>query len=358
MRALLETFGDAQTAWEASPGDLAQAGLTNKIVSELVKTRSQIDLDQIESRLRSEHIHAITWEDDSYPRHLLNIDQPPPVLYLRGSFLPEDEWAVAVVGTRRISAYGRQVTAEISAFLAANGITVVSGLAKGVDAVAHDTSLRQKGRTIAVLGSGIDLIYPPENRKLAERIILNGALISDYPPGTQPLAVNFPPRNRIISGLSLASIIVEAGNTSGALITARFAVEQGRDVLAVPGNIHAPQSKGTNYLIQQGAHPLLQPKDILDVLDLNMITEHQAAQVALPKDPIEARLVNILGAQPVHVDEIRARAELPIETVTAALTMLELKGIVKQVGGMQYISVRKQALADQENQYSVSKESD
>ena len=162
----------------------------------------------------------------------------------------------------------------------------------------------------------------------------------------------------VISGLSLASIIVEAGNTSGALITARFAVEQGRDVLAVPGNIHAPQSKGTNYLIQQGAHPLLQPKDILDVLDLNMITEHQAAQVTLPKDPIEARLVKILSAQPVHVDEIRAQTELPIETVTATLTMLELKGIVKQVGGMQYISVREQALTDQENLYSVSKESD
>ena len=197
-----------------------------------------------------------------------------------------------------------------------------------------------------------------EHTKLAEKIWLNGALLSDYPPGTEPLALNFPPRNRIISGLSLATIIIEAGKTSGALITARFAIEQGRDVMAVPGNIHAPQSQGTNSLIQQGAFPLLQPKDILDMLDLNMITEHQTAQVILPKDPIEARLVTILGAQPTHVDEIRAKADLPIETVTAALTMLELKGVVKQVGGMQYIAVREQALADQGNLYSTSQESD
>jgi DNA processing protein len=354
LRLLLDHFGDLETAWRASPVELLLAGLTEKIVDELVKVRSGIDLDRIEARLSSEHITVLTWEDESYPRHLLNIEQPPPVLYLRGSYLPEDEWAVAVVGTRRITPYGRQITEEISAFLAGNGITVVSGLARGVDATAHQAALRHHGRTIAVLGSGVDRIYPPENSKLAENIMANGALISDYPPGTDPLANNFPPRNRIISGLSLATVIVEAGKTSGALITARFAVEQGRDVLAVPGPIHAPHSLGTNELIQQGAHPLLQPKDILDVLDLHMITEHQAAQVMLPKDPLEARLINLLGTQPVHVDEIRAQANLPIETVTATLTMMELKGMVKQVGGMQYIAVREQALADQEKNYSVS----
>lgn len=358
MRALLEYFGNVQTAWQASSGELLRAGLSEKIAAEVLSVRSNLDLDRIEAGLDSEHIQVLTWEDDGYPRHLLKIDQPPPVLYLRGAFLPEDEWAVAVVGTRRVSPYGRQVAAEMCSFLAANGITVVSGLAKGVDAIAHDTSLRHNGRTIAVLGSGIDRLYPPENTKLAEKIWLNGALLSDYPPGTEPLALNFPPRNRIISGLSLATIIIEAGKTSGALITARFAIEQGRDVMAVPGNIHAPQSQGTNSLIQQGAFPLLQPKDILDMLDLNMITEHQTAQVILPKDPIEARLVTILGAQPTHVDEIRAKADLPIETVTAALTMLELKGVVKQVGGMQYIAVREQALADQGNLYSTSQESD
>lgn len=358
IRTLIEHFGDLETAWNAPSDGLNAAGLTEKIADELVRVRSEIDLDRIEARLRSEHIQVITWEDDSYPRHLMNIDQPPPVLYLRGAYLPEDEWAVAVVGTRRITPYGRQVCDELTSFLAANGITVVSGLARGVDAIAHNTALRHHGRTIAVMGSGVDIIYPPENVKLAEAIQANGVLVSDYPPGTQPLANNFPPRNRIISGLSLATVIVEAGKTSGALITAKFAVDQGRDVLAVPGNIHAPQSQGTNYLIQQGAHPLLQPKDILDVLDLNMITEHQAAQVTLPKDPLEARLVQLLGAQPIHVDEIQAQTDLPIEAVTATLTMLELKGIVKQVGGMQYIAVREQALADQENNYSVSGEGD
>jgi len=358
MRALLDHFGDARSAWQASPEELAHAGLSEKIISELVTQRQNLNLDRMLAWLISEHIQVLTWEDDNYPRHLLKIEQPPPVLYLRGTFLPEDEWAVAVVGTRQVSPYGRQVTSEISAFLAANGITVVSGLAKGVDAVAHDASLRHNGRTIAVLGCGINQLYPPENAKLAGNIVQSGALISEYPPGTQPLAVNFPPRNRIISGLSLATVIIEAGKTSGALITARFAIEQGRDVMAVPGNIHAPQSMGTNYLIQQGAHPLLQPKDILDLLDLNMITEHQAAQVVLPKDPVEARLVNILGAQPTHIDEIRLQAGLPIETVTSTLTMLELKGFVKQVGGMQYVAVREQALADYENRYSTSTESD
>jgi DNA processing protein len=214
--------------------------------------------------------------------------------------------------------------------------------------------MQHGGRTLAVLGSGLDRIYPPEHRKLAEDIALHGALISDYPPGTAPDSANFPPRNRIISGLSLAVVVVEAGNTSGALITASFAAEQGRDVLAVPGNIHAPQSVGTNRLIQQGAHPILDPQDILEVLNLTMVAEHRAARVALPADPVERRLFSLLGAEPLHVDELRHRTDLPIEMVTAALTMLELKGMVRQVGGMQYIALREQASA--EEQYFIPDE--
>jgi DNA processing protein len=262
------------------------------------------------------------------------------VLYLRGELLPEDDWSVAIVGTRRMTVYGRQVAEDIASLLARSGVTVVSGLARGVDSAAHQAALKAGGRTLAVLGNGVDQVYPPEHRRLAEEIISHGALISDYPPGTHPDSANFPPRNRIISGLSQAVVIVEAGFTSGALITASFAAEQGRDVFAVPGNILAPQSKGTNRLIQNGAHPLLDPQEILEMLNLTMLNEKRAARIILPDDPTEARLYQVLGAEPLHIDEIGAQAGLPIEQVSAALAMMELKGMVRQVGGMQFIAVR------------------
>ena len=354
FRALLNAFGDAQIAWNATPSELMQAGLSAKIVENLLKVRKQVSLDQVWDTMLARGIQALTWEDEAYPARLKEIDQPPPVLYLKGALLPEDDWAVAVVGTRHVTAYGQQVAEEIASFLAVNGVTVVSGLARGVDSIAHSTALHSGGRTIAVLGSGVDRIYPPEHRKLVDEIAVQGALVSDYPPGTEPAGVNFPPRNRIISGLSLAVVVVEAGDKSGALITASFAAEQGRDVLAVPGNIHAPQSKGANRLIQQGAHPILDPQDILEVLNLTMVAEHRAARVSLPSDPVEARLISLLGAEPLHVDELGLKADLPIASVTAALAMMELKGMVRQVGGMQYVALREQpAPADQ---YHISDE--
>jgi DNA processing protein len=190
-------------------------------------------------------------------------------MYIRGEYLPDDLFAVAIVGTRKVTPYGRQVTEEIASFLAANGMTVISGLARGVDAIAHQTALKAGGRTIGILGSGVDKIYPPEHRGLAEQMIARGAIISDYAVGTPPDASNFPPRNRIISGLSLAVVVIEAAETSGALITAEFAAEQGREIFAVPGSILAPQSKGTNRLIQKGAQPLLTPDDLDAGIGLN-----------------------------------------------------------------------------------------
>jgi DNA processing protein len=209
-----------------------------------------------------------------------------------------------------------------------------------VDSISHQAALNAGGRTIAVLGSGLDRIYPPENRQLAEKIIANGALLSDYPPGTPPEASNFPPRNRLISGLSLAVVIIEAGNTSGALITASFAADQGRDVFAVPGNITAPGSKGTNRLILDGAQPLLNPEQLLESLELTMVAEHRTARVALPGDPTEAQLFETLSREPLHIDEIQTRTEIPIEKVTATLALMELKGMVRQVGGMNYVILR------------------
>ena len=340
LRALLAYFGDAATAWQASPQALKAAGLNPKLAEAFLRVRAGVSLDQVWDQIQAQGISVLTWDDPGYPRRLKEIDQPPPVLYVRGALLPEDEWAVAIVGTRRVTPYGRQVSEEVAGMLARNGVSVVSGLARGVDAVAHQAALSAGGRTIAVLGSGVDRIYPPEHRRLAERIMERGALVSDYAPGTPPEGVNFPPRNRIISGLSLAVIVVEAGERSGALITAGFAADQGREVFAVPGNIRAPQSVGTNRLIQQGARPLLDHREVLEALDLTLVSQHRAARTALPADEVEAQLLAVLSQEPLHVDEIRNQTEMPIEKVTATLALMELKGMVRQVGGMQYITVR------------------
>jgi DNA processing protein len=340
LRSLIDHFGDASSAWNAAPEDLRAAGLGTKTVGRLVAARSDVDLDALWEDIGRRGIQVLTSEDESYPQRLKEIEQPPPVLYVRGEWLPEDQFAVAVVGTRKITAYGRQVTEQLAATLATSGITVISGLARGVDAVAHGAALNAGGRTAAVLGCGVDRIYPPENRALGERIISRGALLSDYPLGTAPESGNFPPRNRIISGLSMATIVVEAGDTSGALITAEFAAEQGRDVFAVPGNILAPQSRGTNRLIQNGALPLLSPDDILQSLNLTKVGQQKSARRILPTNDVESQLMTALGDEPLHVDEIRNQTGLPVEKVSAALVMMELKGMVRQVGGMQYVAVR------------------
>lgn len=340
LKALLAHFGEAHSAWEASPGALRNAGLSEKVVKNLLKVRASVDLSSLWEQLQEGEINLVTWLDEAYPRRLKELDQSPPVLYVRGEIIPEDDWAVAVVGTRKVSPYGRQVAEEVGAFLARNGVTVVSGLARGVDGIAHKAALDAGGRTIAVMGCGVDNIYPPDHRDLAELIIAQGALVSDYALGTPPDSLNFPPRNRIISGLSLAVIVIEAGKKSGALITASFGAEQGREVFAVPGNIYAAQSVGTNDLIRKGAHPLLRPEDILEALDLTMISEHKTARRALPADATEAKLYDVLGHNPLHVDEIRQKAGLPIEQVSATLALMELKGMVRQVGGMQYVAVR------------------
>lgn len=340
LQALIHHFGDLETAWKANPIDLAAAGLGSKVVERVIQARENVDLEKVFEQIARQDIQILTWNDESYPARLREIDQPPPVLYLRGEYLPDDIFAVGIVGTRRVTPYGRQVTEEIASFLAANGITVVSGLARGVDAVAHTAALKAGGRTIGVLGSGVDRIYPPEHRALAEQMAERGAVVSDYAPGTPPDASNFPPRNRIISGLSLAVVVIEAGETSGALITAEFAAEQGREVFAVPGSILAPQSKGTNKLIQNGAQPLLSASDLMQALNLTRMGEHKAARKILPGDEVEAKLLSALGEQPVHVDELGNQTGLPIEKVSATLTLMELKGMVRQVGGMHYVSIR------------------
>ncbi len=337
---ILSYFGDLSVAWHAPAEAFRQAGLPERALQNFLRMRGEIDLDQLYESIQNKNITVLTTQDEMYPRLLQEVHQPPPVLYVRGSLLPADELAVAIVGTRRVSAYGRQVAQDTAFFLAGHGLTIVSGLARGVDALAHQAALRAGGRTIAVLGSGVDVIYPPEHRKLAEEIIENGALVSDYPLGTQPEGVNFPPRNRIISGLSLASIVVEAGERSGALITADFSIEQDRDVFAVPGNVLSPMSRGTNRLIQKGAYALVSPQDVLDVLDIERVTAHQVARQALPADTTEAKILQVMDFEPLHVDDVCAAVNMPVDKVNAALTMMELKGLVQHVGGMRYTVLR------------------
>ncbi len=351
FRGLLNTFGDMQSAWSASGSQLSEAGLSQKIIENFHQVRKQINLDLIGKNIEKSGISVLTWNDEIYPRRLKEIDQPPPVLYVLGELTMQDEWAVAIVGTRRMTGYGRQVTEELVSLLANHGVTVVSGLARGVDACAHNTSLKSGGRTIAVLGSGVDNIYPPEHRKLAEDIAKNGAVISDYPPGTPPESNNFPPRNRIISGLSRLVVVIEAGETSGALITSTFAAEQGRDVFSLPGSIYANQSKGTNRLIQQGARPLIDVKDVLDVLNIEQVQEYRQTRLDFPSDPREQKIIDNLGYEPVHIDDLGNSTGWGMDVLTATLTMMELKGLFRQVGGMNYILVKEKGILYQGKNY-------
>jgi len=345
FQALIAQFGSPQAAWEAPAQQLRSSELPAPVIDALLDVRAAVDLEQIWAQIQSKGINLVTLQDENYPARLRQIDQPPPVLYTLGELNVQDEWAVAIVGTRRQTHYGRQATEELAAFLAQNGVTVVSGLARGIDSTAHRAALDAGGRTIAVLGSGVDQIYPAENRGLALEMAERGAVLSDYALGTPPEASNFPPRNRIIAGLSIAVVVVEAGERSGARITANFALEQGREVFAVPGNIFSPQSQGTNRLIRDGAHPLLAPQDLLEVLNLSMVTEHQKARVVLPANAVEAAIFEVLGHEPVHVDQIGQQAKLPIEQISATLTLMELKGMVRQVGGMRYVAVREAGAA-------------
>ena len=337
FQRLLDAFGEAEAAWRAAPLPLARAGLDRRAIGGLAELRAKVDPAEVWQKLERLGVIVMTLADPTYPEHLREIADPPPVLYLKGGLLAADRWAVAVVGTRRMTAYGRQVTERLVGELARSGVTIVSGLARGVDALAHRAALEAGGRTLAVLGSGLDRVYPTEHAGLAREIVERGAVISEFPLGTPPDALNFPRRNRIISGLSMGTLVVEAGETSGALITADFALEQGRDVFAVPGSILSPASAGPNRLIQEGAKLVASAQDILEELNLTAVAQHEAAREALPGNETEAALLRLLSSEPLHVDELGRTSALPVAQVSSALTMMELKGLVRQVGGMNYV---------------------
>jgi DNA processing protein len=259
------------------------------------------------------------------------------VLYFRGELLPTDDRSVAIVGTRRATPYGRQAAERIAAELAQAGVTVVSGLARGVDGAAHRAALEAGGRTIAVLGSGPDVIYPAEHRRLAEQISESGAILSELPLGSKPDAQNFPARNRIVSGMTLGTLIIEAPLRSGALITATFAADQGREVFVVPGSIFAQTAEGTNALLRDGARLVRDGADILEDLGLGGATISVQMQSQLSLDENERRLLATLGKEVRHIDELAEAADLPTGAVSALMLTMELKGLVRNHGAQYYV---------------------
>ena len=344
---LLErAFPSLEDAWKADAAALRVAGLDSATVDLVVSQRPEIDPQRELERLSEAGVRAIPRFHSAYPARLREIADPPPVIYVRGTLSPQDEWALALVGTRRATAYGRQAAGELARDLATNGVTVVSGLARGIDTIAHRAALDAGGRTIAVLANGLDTVYPPENRGLASEIAEAGALISDYPLGTRPRAEFFPRRNRIMSGVSLGTLVVEGDVKSGAMITARFAGEQNREVFAVPGSIFAPQSRGPLSLIRDGATPVASVEHVLEALNLTMIgAQMDFGRAAPPASEDEQALMEVLTREPRHVDEVVRDSGLAAARVSATLALLELKGQVRDLGGMQYVRVREPAPA-------------
>jgi DNA processing protein len=334
-------FGSLEPAWKASAGEMKRAGLDSPALRTIDQWRNGIDPDAEMEKLQLHHVNVLTCKDEDYPARLKEIYDYPPVLYYKGSILPDDDWCLAVVGTRRATIYGKQVTQEMVADLVHSRITIISGLAKGIDTVAHRTALESGGRTLAVLANGLDIVYPAENQNLAEDITAHGAIISEYPLGARPRAENFPRRNRILSGLSIGVLVTEADENSGALITARDALEQNREVFAVPGSILSQASRGTNHLIQAGEAKLVTKyTDILEELNLMTVARQMEMSELLPESETETLLIKHLGSEPSYIDEVCQRSGLPVATVSSTLAMMELKGLVKQVGTMNYVLSR------------------
>ena len=368
--ALLEgAFGSLGDAWRAGPETLRRAGLNESTARRIASAKSEVDPDDEMERVLRAGVRALTWRDEDYPPRLKQIYDKPPVLYVKGDILPRDERSVAVVGTRKPSAYGREAARKLTAEIAAGGVTIVSGLARGVDGVAHGAALDAGARTIAVLGSGVDVIYPREHAALAERIAENGAVVSEHPVGARPDAQNFPRRNRIISGATLGTLVVEAPEGSGALLTARHALEQNREVFAVPGSILSPSSSGANCLIRDSAAKLVtRGADVMVELNLTVVERQMTLGSAsspppspslqprtymmtasdpeqpnmelaafFPEDEAQAAVLKYVTFDPIHIDEITRNSALAASTVSGALTMMELRGLVRQVGGMNYV---------------------
>ena len=323
------------------------AGLGAKTIAAIKSFNSKERVEKEIYFLNKYQVSLITLGDVHYPQNLFNIYDPPPILYVKGVIKKEDSFALAIVGSRSASLYGRLITEKISREMARRRVTVVSGMARGIDTCAHQGVLSARGRTIAVMGCGIDIIYPSENRELWEKIVANGAVISEFPFSTPPDKNNFPTRNRIISGLSLGVVVVEASIISGSLITARSAMDQGREVFAVPGNVNSQGSKGTNHLIKEGAKLVTDVNDIFEDIypqydDGNPVPqpsgkEEEISEIAASLCPEAGMILAALSQHPIHVDDIIVKTKLSSSEVLCQLLDLELKGLARQLPGKMFL---------------------
>ncbi len=338
IHRLRKHFPSLRAAWEAPSTELARAGIAGQRVVRISHERNTISLERLEHELSRHQINTVRVDQPAYPPLLKEIYDPPALLYYRGTLPEKHALAIAVVGTRKTSSYGRLVTPRIVTPLASAGLTIVSGLALGIDTIAHRTTLAAGGQTVAVLAGGLERTYPVSNTRLAQDIIDHGGMIiSEYPPGTPPLKQHFPVRNRIIAGLSRLVVVIEGTADSGSLITARCALDQNRDVCAVPGPITSDTAHGPHHLLKLGAQLVTSADDIFQALQLDNIPETVQNRKILPDSPAEEAILSLVTQTPVEVDEIFQKSRLPNSIVNTTLTTLEMKGLIRRSGGTQYV---------------------
>ncbi len=341
LRTLVSYFGSAQQAWKADRRDLFLCGCIDEmILHKLMMLREKLDIQNIADTWRKKAIQICSYSDSNYPKLLLNTYNPPMLLYYRGT-LPQHDNLIAIVGARKASAYGKNVSHMLAEQLAAAGMCVVSGAARGIDRAAHEGALL-KGQTVAVLGCGVDVAYPPENKKLLDEISEKGVVISEYAPGTVPHPAFFPARNRIINGMSKGVLVVEAAERSGALITADYALEEGRDVFAIPGSIFSASSKGTHRLLKQGAKIV---DTVEDILEEYSIAVFKADEKEIHLNVEERKVYNILSIEnPVDLEEIVIKSQLTVASAAYILLQLELRGLATEHSGKRYTRVAQEGI--------------
>ncbi len=337
LRKLIDYFQNPEAAWQARAGELTAAGFSSLDTEKIIHGRKQINPQQLFEQILRQNLKIVSLFDSDYPQNLVQIYDPPIVLFYRGNLPKNEQPSIAIVGTRKVTGYGRLVTEKFATELAAAGLTIISGLARGVDSIAHQSTLKAQGRTLAVLGGGLNQLYPPENQNLANQIIdSGGAVISEYFPDVLPNPGHFPARNRIIAGLSQAVLVTEADINSGSLITARQALEMGREIFAIPGPITSQLSLGTAELIKNGATLVTDPAEIPTALHIEPQTSNFQPPVLSSTDQ---QILSLLQNDTLHIDQICRQLKQPSSQTSAALMKLEIKGVVKNLGGGNYISI-------------------
>uniref|UniRef100_A0A7C6AFG7 DNA-protecting protein DprA n=1 Tax=candidate division WOR-3 bacterium TaxID=2052148 RepID=A0A7C6AFG7_UNCW3 len=336
LYALLERFRNPESILNAPPKEL-----TEIVGSEIAGRISTLKVDDGIKRkweiMERHQIKVVPYYAEEYPHWLKNILHFPPVLFMRGDIKLEDEIAIAIVGTRGATVYGKAIAEEFAGEFAQAGVCVVSGMARGIDTSAHWGSLKKNGRTIAVLGCGVDIVYPPENKNLLNEIIKNGAVVSEFNIGTKPLAQNFPKRNRIISGLSRAIVAIEAKEKSGVMNTVEWALQQNKEIYAIPGNIYSKTSAGTNRLIKEGATPVTSASEVLDYLGIRFTKKEREIKEVILNNEIEKKIWEGLSLEPIYLDELKEKIDMPTSEILKVLLDLEIRGFVKQLPGMMFV---------------------